>query len=84
MVGDASECQVHPGPRLQKDLPQPGRGRCHPRHPVKTDDRGNVKFDPRNTQLRGLEIITNDRESPTYRQSMMAMSGVKVTTRYVP
>ncbi|MFI0262387.1 hypothetical protein ACH4OW_25475 [Streptomyces sp. NPDC017056] len=52
--------------------------------PVKADDRGNVKFDPRNTQLCGLEIITNDRESPTYRQSMMAMSGVKVTTRYVP
>ncbi|MEU7159792.1 restriction endonuclease fold toxin-2 domain-containing protein [Streptomyces chrestomyceticus] len=75
--------------------------------PVKVDDRGNVKFDPRrdamypkdenelvryheamndprNTQLRGLEIITNDRESSAYWQSMMAMSGVKGTTRYVP
>ncbi len=40
--------------------------------------------DPRNTQLRGLEIITNDRESSAYWQSMMAMSGVKGTTRYVP
>lgn len=40
--------------------------------------------DPRNRDLRGLEIITNDQDGASYWQSMMAMSGVTGTARYVP
>ena len=40
--------------------------------------------DPRNSELRGLEIITNDPEAAPYWQSMMVMSGVTGTARYVP
>ncbi|MFF9768879.1 restriction endonuclease fold toxin-2 domain-containing protein [Streptomyces sp. NPDC014636] len=32
----------------------------------------------------GLEIITNDQEAAPYWQSMMVMSGVTGTARYVP
>ncbi|MFH8984438.1 restriction endonuclease fold toxin-2 domain-containing protein [Streptomyces varsoviensis] len=39
---------------------------------------------PRNNQIRGFEIITNDKESAPYWQSMMLMTGVKGTARYVP
>ncbi|WP_258528069.1 restriction endonuclease fold toxin-2 domain-containing protein [Streptomyces sp. NBRC 110611] len=40
--------------------------------------------DPRNSQIKGLEIITNDKEGSAYWQSMMAMTGVQGTTRYEP
>ncbi|MFM9368169.1 restriction endonuclease fold toxin-2 domain-containing protein [Streptomyces sp. Da 82-17] len=40
--------------------------------------------DPRNDEIRGFEIITNDEEAAPYWQSMMAMSGVEGTARYVP
>ncbi|MEU0394520.1 restriction endonuclease fold toxin-2 domain-containing protein [Streptomyces sp. NPDC006208] len=40
--------------------------------------------DPRNDEIRGVEIITNDKRSAPYWQSMMAMSGVTGTARYVP
>ncbi|MER7660089.1 restriction endonuclease fold toxin-2 domain-containing protein [Streptomyces sp. NPDC096193] len=40
--------------------------------------------DPRNDEIRGFEIITNDKRSAPYWQSMMAMSGVTGTARYVP
>lgn len=40
--------------------------------------------DPRNDEIRGFEIITNDQRSAPYWQSMMAMSGVTGTARYVP
>ncbi|MCD9141082.1 restriction endonuclease fold toxin-2 domain-containing protein [Streptomyces albireticuli] len=35
-------------------------------------------------ELRGLEIVTNDRDSTAYWQSMMLMTGVSGHTRYVP
>ncbi|GHJ35458.1 restriction endonuclease fold toxin-2 domain-containing protein [Streptomyces sp. TS71-3] len=40
--------------------------------------------DPRNDEIRGFEVITNDPDSAPYWQSMMAMSGVTGTARYVP
>ncbi|MFD8324358.1 restriction endonuclease fold toxin-2 domain-containing protein [Streptomyces lydicus] len=40
--------------------------------------------DPRNSQIKGFEIITNDKEGSAYWQSMMAMTGTKGTTRYEP
>ncbi|MCZ1014385.1 restriction endonuclease fold toxin-2 domain-containing protein [Streptomyces noursei] len=40
--------------------------------------------DPRNSKLKGLEIITNDKEGSAYWQSMMTMTGVQGTTRYEP
>lgn len=40
--------------------------------------------DPRNDEIRGFEIITNDEPAAPYWQSMMAMSGVTGTARYVP
>ncbi|MEU4348992.1 restriction endonuclease fold toxin-2 domain-containing protein [Streptomyces sp. NPDC023838] len=40
--------------------------------------------DPRNAQIRGLEIVTNDRSAVGYWQSMMAMNGVNGSARYVP
>ncbi|MFE3186601.1 restriction endonuclease fold toxin-2 domain-containing protein [Streptomyces violascens] len=40
--------------------------------------------DPRNAQIRGMEIVTNDRSAAGYWQSMMAMNGVTGTARYVP
>ncbi|WP_431980168.1 restriction endonuclease fold toxin-2 domain-containing protein [Streptomyces qinglanensis] len=39
--------------------------------------------DPRNKEIRGLEIVTNDRKAAAYWQTMMAMSGVKGDSRYV-
>ncbi|MFG2832503.1 restriction endonuclease fold toxin-2 domain-containing protein [Streptomyces sp. NPDC048434] len=40
--------------------------------------------DPRNTKVKGLEIITNDKEGSAYWQAMMAMAKVQGTTRYEP
>ncbi|WDM10217.1 hypothetical protein J3S85_00860 [Streptomyces lavenduligriseus] len=40
--------------------------------------------DPRNGEIRGFEIITNDQQAVPYWESMMAMSGVKGSARYVP
>ncbi|MFC9669941.1 restriction endonuclease fold toxin-2 domain-containing protein [Streptomyces sp. NPDC056949] len=40
--------------------------------------------DPRNDEIRGFEIITNDKPAALYWQSMMAMSGVNGNARYVP
>lgn len=40
--------------------------------------------DPRNSEIRGLEIVTNDKDSASYWQSMMAMNGVNGTSRYIP
>ncbi|MFE3599780.1 restriction endonuclease fold toxin-2 domain-containing protein [Streptomyces sp. NPDC059142] len=40
--------------------------------------------DPRNSEIRGLEIVTNDKDSAGYWQSMMAMNSVKGTSRYIP
>ncbi|MFC9534305.1 restriction endonuclease fold toxin-2 domain-containing protein [Streptomyces sp. NPDC056975] len=40
--------------------------------------------DPRNDEIRGFEIITNDKPAAPYWQSMMAMSGVNGNARYVP
>ncbi|MFF9153300.1 restriction endonuclease fold toxin-2 domain-containing protein [Streptomyces sp. NPDC014846] len=39
--------------------------------------------DPRNDEIRGFEIITNDQQSVPYWQSMMAMSGVNGSARYI-
>ncbi|MFF3322500.1 restriction endonuclease fold toxin-2 domain-containing protein [Streptomyces sp. NPDC002889] len=40
--------------------------------------------DPRNDEMRGFEIITNDKRSAPYWQSMMAMSGgITGTARYM-
>ncbi len=39
---------------------------------------------PQNSQLKGLEIITNDKNSAAYWQFMMSTSGVKGDARYVP
>ncbi|MFI9311152.1 restriction endonuclease fold toxin-2 domain-containing protein [Streptomyces triculaminicus] len=36
------------------------------------------------SELRGLEIVTNDKSATAYWQSMMLMSGVNGTARYVP
>lgn len=54
-----------------------------------SDERELVRYraamsDPRNRELRGLEIVTNDTDSAGYWQSMMAMNGVNGTARYVP
>ena len=54
-----------------------------------TDERELMRYraamsDPRNSQIKGFEIITNDKEGSAYWQSMMAMTGVKGTTRYEP
>ena len=43
-----------------------------------------VLSDPRNRDIRGFEIITNDPDGAPYWQSMMAMGGVTGTARYVP
>ncbi|MFG2594943.1 restriction endonuclease fold toxin-2 domain-containing protein [Streptomyces sp. NPDC048462] len=40
--------------------------------------------DPRNHEIRGFEIATNDPDAAPYWQSMMAMTGVQGTARYVP
>ncbi|MGW5202900.1 restriction endonuclease fold toxin-2 domain-containing protein [Streptomyces spiralis] len=40
--------------------------------------------DPRNDEIRGFEIITNDKQAVPYWESMMAMSGVNGSARYVP
>jgi hypothetical protein len=39
---------------------------------------------PPNQEIRGMEIATNDPHATAYWQSMMAMSGVKGDSRYVP
>ncbi|WP_327383479.1 restriction endonuclease fold toxin-2 domain-containing protein [Streptomyces sp. NBC_01207] len=39
---------------------------------------------PANSEVRGLEIITNGKDNAAYWQSMMAMSGTPGSTRYVP
>ncbi|MFC7974455.1 restriction endonuclease fold toxin-2 domain-containing protein [Streptomyces cinereoruber] len=39
---------------------------------------------PANSEIRGLEIVTNGRDNAVYRQSMMAMTGTPGLTRYVP
>ncbi|WP_229910907.1 restriction endonuclease fold toxin-2 domain-containing protein [Streptomyces aurantiogriseus] len=40
--------------------------------------------DPRNTEMRGVETVTNNQESVQYWRIMMAAYGVKGTARYVP
>jgi hypothetical protein len=40
--------------------------------------------DPRNTEMRGLETITNNQDSVQYWRIMMAAYGVTGTARYVP
>lgn len=40
--------------------------------------------DPRNAEIRGMEIVTNDRNAAGYWQSMMAMNGLTGSARYVP
>ncbi|MFE9404692.1 restriction endonuclease fold toxin-2 domain-containing protein [Streptomyces sp. NPDC006530] len=40
--------------------------------------------DPRNAEIRGMEIVTNDRNAAGYWQSMMAMNGLSGSARYVP
>ncbi|MBT2480249.1 restriction endonuclease fold toxin-2 domain-containing protein [Streptomyces sp. ISL-94] len=37
-----------------------------------------------NSEIRGLEIVTNGKGNAAYWQSMMAMSGTPGSTRYVP
>ncbi|MFI8497997.1 restriction endonuclease fold toxin-2 domain-containing protein [Streptomyces sp. NPDC085524] len=39
---------------------------------------------PANSEIRGLEIVTNGKDNAAYWQSMMAMSGTPGSTRYVP
>ncbi|MEU8433642.1 restriction endonuclease fold toxin-2 domain-containing protein [Streptomyces sp. NPDC029216] len=39
---------------------------------------------PANSEIRGLEIVTNSKDNAAYWQSMMAMSGTPGSTRYVP
>ncbi|MCB5181573.1 restriction endonuclease fold toxin-2 domain-containing protein [Streptomyces antimicrobicus] len=39
---------------------------------------------PANSEIRGLEIVTNGRDNAAYWQSMMAMTGTPGSTRYVP
>ncbi|MFE4592001.1 restriction endonuclease fold toxin-2 domain-containing protein [Streptomyces laurentii] len=39
---------------------------------------------PANREIRGLEIVTNGKDSAAYWQSMMAMTGTTGSTRYVP
>lgn len=40
--------------------------------------------DPRNTEMRGVETVTNKQESVQYWRIMMAAYGVKGHARYVP
>ncbi|WP_338683203.1 restriction endonuclease fold toxin-2 domain-containing protein [Streptomyces acidiscabies] len=40
--------------------------------------------DPRNTEMRGVETVTNNQDSVQYWRVMMAAYGVKGTARYVP
>ncbi|MEU0336544.1 restriction endonuclease fold toxin-2 domain-containing protein [Streptomyces sp. NPDC006193] len=40
--------------------------------------------DPRNTEMRGVETVTNNQESVQYWRIMMAAYGVKGNARYVP
>ncbi|MFF0163848.1 restriction endonuclease fold toxin-2 domain-containing protein [Streptomyces sp. NPDC005263] len=39
---------------------------------------------PANSEIRGLEIVTNGKDGAPYWESMMAMNGVTGTARYVP
>ncbi|WP_078652822.1 restriction endonuclease fold toxin-2 domain-containing protein [Streptomyces sp. NRRL F-525] len=39
---------------------------------------------PANSEVRGLEIVTNGKDSAPYWESMMAMNGVTGSARYVP
>lgn len=39
---------------------------------------------PANSEITGLEIVTNGRDNAVYWQSMMAMTGTPGSTRYVP
>ncbi|MEU4862523.1 restriction endonuclease fold toxin-2 domain-containing protein [Kitasatospora aureofaciens] len=40
--------------------------------------------DPRNAQIRGMEIVTNDPNTVPYWRTMMALNGAKGYARYVP
>ncbi|MGW4164033.1 restriction endonuclease fold toxin-2 domain-containing protein [Streptomyces sp. NPDC004788] len=53
------------------------------------DERELVRYkqamaNPANSEIRGLEIVTNGRDNAAYWQSMMAMTGTPGSTRYVP
>ncbi|MFF3940910.1 restriction endonuclease fold toxin-2 domain-containing protein [Streptomyces phaeofaciens] len=39
---------------------------------------------PANSEIRGLEIVTNGKDNAAYWESMMAMNGVTGSARYVP
>ncbi|WP_234311835.1 restriction endonuclease fold toxin-2 domain-containing protein [Streptomyces griseus] len=39
---------------------------------------------PANSEIRGLEIVTNGKDNAAYWESMMAMNGVTGSSRYVP
>lgn len=39
---------------------------------------------PANSEIRGLEIVTNGKDNAAYWQTMMAMTGTPGSTRYVP
>ncbi|WP_329396572.1 restriction endonuclease fold toxin-2 domain-containing protein [Streptomyces melanogenes] len=39
---------------------------------------------PANSEIRGLEVVTNGKDNAAYWQSMMAMTGTPGSTRYVP
>ncbi|WP_229819292.1 MULTISPECIES: restriction endonuclease fold toxin-2 domain-containing protein [Streptomyces] len=53
------------------------------------DERELVRYkqamaNPANSEIRGMEIVTNGRDNAVHWQSMMAMTGTPGSTRYVP
>ncbi|MEU6809781.1 restriction endonuclease fold toxin-2 domain-containing protein [Streptomyces sp. NPDC046831] len=44
----------------------------------------NAMANPANSEIRGLEIVTNGKESAAYWESMILMNGVNGSARYVP
>ncbi|MFJ2723862.1 restriction endonuclease fold toxin-2 domain-containing protein [Streptomyces collinus] len=44
----------------------------------------NAMANPANSEIRGLEIVTNGKDNAAYWESMIAMNGVSGSARYVP
>ncbi|MFF7459139.1 restriction endonuclease fold toxin-2 domain-containing protein [Kitasatospora sp. NPDC008115] len=68
---------------------QRGERRSKPKFFFEKDDEELQKYaaamnDPRNAQLRGVEIVTNDPNTVPYWNVMLALNGAKGYARYVP
>ncbi|MBD0675473.1 hypothetical protein BU198_33460 [Streptomyces sp. CBMA156] len=68
---------------------QNGEKGAKPKFLFKDDEEELQKYavamnDPRNQQVRGMEIVTNDPNTVPYWRTMMALNGTKGYARYIP